>query len=102
MRYNKTDAGEEARAATAARRKPPFGGFKSLPFGKLCFPASLRGTMKKYINVDGNAAASNIAYYLSEAIEIYPITPSSPMAENTEHLSNKGFKNIFNDTELEL
>ncbi|MBO5309854.1 MAG: pyruvate:ferredoxin (flavodoxin) oxidoreductase [Clostridia bacterium] len=51
--------------------------------------------MKKYINVDGNTAASNIAYYLSEAIEIYPITPSSNMAENADELATRGTPNIF-------
>lgn len=50
---------------------------------------------KEYINVDANTAVSNIAYYLSEIAEIYPITPSSAMAENCDELKTKGKKNIF-------
>ena len=56
--------------------------------------------MKKYINVDGNTACSNIAYLLSEVVEIYPITPSSPMAENADELSAKNQTNIFGDKVL--
>ena len=39
--------------------------------------------MKK-VTVDGNYAASNIAYMMNEVAMIYPITPSSPMAENCD------------------
>ncbi|MDD3397043.1 MAG: pyruvate:ferredoxin (flavodoxin) oxidoreductase [Clostridia bacterium] len=49
----------------------------------------------KTINVDGNTAASKIAYFLSEVAEIYPITPSSAMAENCDEWASKGKKNIF-------
>ena len=56
--------------------------------------------MKKYINVDGNTACSNIAYLMSEVVEIYPITPSSPMAENADELSAKNHTNIFGDKVL--
>ena len=52
---------------------------------------------KKYINVDGNTACSNIAYFLSEVAEIYPITPSSAMAENCDEWSAKGRVNIFGE-----
>lgn len=55
---------------------------------------------KRYINVDGNTACSNIAYYLSEVAEIYPITPSSTMAENCDEWSSKGRKNIFGQSVL--
>ncbi|MEG1581670.1 MAG: pyruvate:ferredoxin (flavodoxin) oxidoreductase, partial [Clostridia bacterium] len=51
--------------------------------------------MKKWITVDGNTAVSNIAYLLSEQAIIYPITPSSPMAENIDEWQSKGKKNIF-------
>ena len=51
--------------------------------------------MKKYITVDGNTAASNMAYLLSDMALIYPITPSSPMAENIDELGAKGKTNIF-------
>ena len=52
----------------------------------------------KIVTMDGNEAASYTSYFFTEVSGIYPITPSSPMAENTEKLSNKGVKNIFGDT----
>ena len=52
--------------------------------------------MKKI--VDGNTACSKVAYYFSEVCSIYPITPSSPMAEHIEKWSNEGKKNIFGDS----
>ena len=51
--------------------------------------------MKKFITVDGNTAASNIAYALSDMALIYPITPSSPMAEQIDELAAQGKKNCF-------
>ena len=54
--------------------------------------------MKKYITVDGNEAAANTAYMFTEVAGIYPITPSSPMAELADDWSNKNMTNIFNDT----
>lgn len=48
--------------------------------------------------IDGNEATSMIAYKLSEIIPIYPITPSSPMAEYCTLNSTKGEKNIFDET----
>ena len=51
--------------------------------------------MKKYINVDGNTATSNIAYYFSEVAAIYPITPSSTMAELADEWSQTGKTNLF-------
>ncbi len=54
--------------------------------------------MKKYITVDGNEAAARTAYMFTEIAGIYPITPSSPMAELADDWSNKGKLNIFNDT----
>jgi len=54
--------------------------------------------MKKYITVDGNTAAANMAYELSEMALIYPITPSSPMAENIDAWSNKNRKNVLGTT----
>lgn len=50
---------------------------------------------KTYITVDGNTATSNIAYLLSDMAIIYPITPSSPMAENIDESQSKGKTNIF-------
>ena len=52
--------------------------------------------MKKLINVDGNTAAANIAYKINDMAIIYPITPSSTMAETIDTLGAKGTKNIFN------
>ncbi|MCI1960232.1 MAG: pyruvate:ferredoxin (flavodoxin) oxidoreductase [Clostridia bacterium] len=51
--------------------------------------------MGKKITVDGNQAAANAAYPFTEVATIYPITPSSPMAEITDEWSSKGRKNIF-------
>lgn len=51
--------------------------------------------MKKFITVDGNTAASNMAYMLSDMAIIYPITPSSPMAERIDELAAVGKKNCF-------
>ena len=51
--------------------------------------------MKKV--VDGNTAAAMVAYKLSEVIPIYPITPSSPMAEYCDGEVSNGNKNIFGD-----
>lgn len=53
---------------------------------------------KKYITIDGNTAASNIAYLFSEVAAIYPITPSSPMGELADFNSAKGKKNLFGET----
>ena len=52
--------------------------------------------MKKTI-VDACEATGNIAYKLSEVIPIYPITPSSPMAEYCSGLNSKGVKNLFDE-----
>ena len=50
--------------------------------------------MKK-MTIDGNTAASHIAYAFSEVAAIYPITPSSPMAEVADEWSAQGRKNMF-------
>ncbi len=49
------------------------------------------------ITVDGNEACSKTAYLFTEVAGIYPITPSSPMAEYIDNESNKGKLNLFND-----
>ena len=49
---------------------------------------------KSYINVDGNTAAANVAYYMSEVAAIYPITPSSNMAELCDEWSASGKQNF--------
>jgi pyruvate-ferredoxin/flavodoxin oxidoreductase len=53
---------------------------------------------KKFITCDGNQAASHIAYMFSEVAAIYPITPSSTMAENVDEWAAYGRKNIFGET----
>lgn len=53
---------------------------------------------QKNITIDGNTAASSMAYMLSDMALIYPITPSSPMAENIDAWAVKGKKNIFGNT----
>ncbi|MEG0452515.1 MAG: pyruvate:ferredoxin (flavodoxin) oxidoreductase [Coprobacillus sp.] len=50
---------------------------------------------KNYLSMDGNTAAAHVAYAFSEVAGIYPITPSSPMAENAETWAAQGKKNIF-------
>ncbi len=50
---------------------------------------------KNFITCDGNYAASYIAYMFSEVACIYPITPSSNMAENVDEWAAFGRKNIF-------
>ena len=47
--------------------------------------------------MDGNQAAAHVAYAYSEAAAIYPITPSSPMAELCERWAGEGRKNIFDN-----
>ncbi|MDQ0150316.1 pyruvate:ferredoxin (flavodoxin) oxidoreductase [Eubacterium multiforme] len=51
--------------------------------------------MKKMKTMDGNTAAAHISYAFTEVAAIYPITPSSPMAEHVDEWAAKGRKNIF-------
>jgi pyruvate-ferredoxin/flavodoxin oxidoreductase len=53
---------------------------------------------KKFITCDGNQAASHIAYMFSEVACIYPITPSSTMAEYVDEWAANGLKNMFGET----
>ncbi len=53
---------------------------------------------KKMLTCDGNQAAAHVAYMFSEVAAIYPITPSSNMAENVDEWAAAGRKNIFGDT----
>src|SRR5208283_4811076 len=53
---------------------------------------------KNFITCDGNYAASYIAYMFSEVACIYPITPSSTMAEYVDEWAANGKKNIFGET----
>ncbi len=52
---------------------------------------------RKKISMDGNTAAAHVSYAFTEVAAIYPITPSSPMAEMTDSWSANGLKNIFGD-----
>ena len=51
--------------------------------------------MSNYVTVDGNQAAAHVAYDFTEVAAIYPITPSSPMAEHTDRWSAQGRLNMF-------
>ena len=53
---------------------------------------------KNYAVMDGNTAAAHVAYAFTEVAAIYPITPSSPMAEKVDEWSAKGRKNLFGST----
>ena len=55
---------------------------------------------KKFLTLDGNAAAAHVAYMFTEVAAIYPITPSSPMAENVDEWAAAGRKNLFGETVL--
>jgi len=52
----------------------------------------------KKVTIDGNTAAAHIAYAFSDVAAIYPITPSSPMAEAIDEWSAHGRKNLFGQT----
>ena len=52
-------------------------------------------TVQKTVILDGNEAAASVAYRLSEVVAIYPITPSSPMAEWADQWRSEGKKNIW-------
>ncbi|MEG1923420.1 MAG: pyruvate:ferredoxin (flavodoxin) oxidoreductase [Clostridia bacterium] len=51
--------------------------------------------MAKKITIDGNTAASHVAYAFSDVAAIYPITPSSPMAEVADEWASAGRTNLF-------
>lgn len=51
--------------------------------------------MRKMKTMDGNTAAAHVAYAFTDVTAIYPITPSSPMAESVDEWSAQGRKNIF-------
>ncbi|MCL2695683.1 MAG: pyruvate:ferredoxin (flavodoxin) oxidoreductase [Clostridiales bacterium] len=54
--------------------------------------------MSKMKTIDGNTAAAHVAYAFSEVAAIYPITPSSPMAEVADDWAAAGRKNLFGQT----
>lgn len=53
---------------------------------------------KKMKTMDGNEAAAYASYAFTEVAAIYPITPSTPMAEAVDEWASQGKKNIFGDT----
>ena len=53
---------------------------------------------KKFMTCDGNTAAAHVSYMFTEVAAIYPITPSSPMAEHVDEWAAKGRKNLFGQT----
>ena len=54
--------------------------------------------VKKFMTCDGNQAAAHISYMFTEVAAIYPITPSSTMAEHVDEWAAAGRKNIFGET----
>src|SRR3954453_7936693 len=55
----------------------------------------MRMSEQTMVIMDGNEAAASVAYRLSEVVAIYPITPSSPMAEWADQWRAEGKKNIW-------
>ena len=53
---------------------------------------------KQFMSMDGNTAAAHVAYAFTEVAAIYPITPSSTMAEVVDQWATQGRKNIFGST----
>lgn len=53
---------------------------------------------RKWKTMDGNQAAAHTSYAFTDVAAIYPITPSSPMAEHTDEWATQGLKNIFGRT----
>ena len=56
--------------------------------------------MAKTVTIDGNTAAAHVAYAFSDVAAIYPITPSSPMAEVADEWGAQGRKNLFHRNDL--
>ena len=54
---------------------------------------------RKMKTMDGNTAAAHVSYAFTEVATIYPITPSSPMADYTDQWATQGRKNIFGNTD---
>ena len=53
---------------------------------------------RKMKTMDGNTAAAHVSYAFTDVAAIYPITPSSPMAEVTDQMAVSGVKNLFGQT----
>lgn len=59
-----------------------------------------RSIAKKLVPVDGNGAAVHVAYHMSDASFLYPITPSTPMGATYDEWAAKGKKNVFGRTPI--
>jgi len=53
---------------------------------------------RKMKTMDGNSAAAHVSYAFTDVAAIYPITPSSNMAEETDKMATAGVKNLFGQT----
>ena len=53
---------------------------------------------KRMMTIDGNTAAAHVAYAFTDVAAIFPITPSTTMAEVVDEWSAQGKKNIFGQT----
>ncbi len=53
---------------------------------------------RELLSMDGNTAAAHVSYAFTELAAIYPITPSSPMADNVDRWAAQGRKNLFGST----
>ena len=54
--------------------------------------------VRKKLSMDGNQAAAHVSYAFTEVAGIFPITPSSPMADYTDQWAAQGLKNVFGTT----
>ena len=57
---------------------------------------------KKTKTMDGNSAAAYVSYAFTDVAAIFPITPSSPMAEIVDDMSAHGTKNLFINIAIEI
>jgi len=58
----------------------------------------IKNMARKMKSMDGNTAAAHVSYAFTEVAGIYPITPSSPMADSVDQWAAAGQKNIFGTT----
>ena len=66
---------------------------------KLSLPKNIKGVFQlTKMTIDGNTAVGHVAYAFSDVAAIYPITPSSPMAEVSDEWAANGRKNLFGQT----
>lgn len=50
---------------------------------------------RKTMTMDGNSAAAWVSYFFTDTAAVYPITPSTPMAESVDYMSDSGRRNLF-------